>query len=91
MRSDTAEWSLEDQAAGYSLPARFFYDEEIFKKERTSIFFKILAPGRARQRARGTWLLRDPRHLRAERARGRRAATACCGDSITCASTAAIA
>ena len=39
MQSDM-EWTLEDQAAGYSLPARFFYDEEIFKQERTSIFFK---------------------------------------------------
>ena len=25
MQNDTAEWSLEDQAAGYSLPARFFH------------------------------------------------------------------
>ena len=40
MQSETAEWSVEDQAAGYSLPARFFYDEDVFRQERTNIFFK---------------------------------------------------
>jgi choline monooxygenase len=40
MHSETAEWSLEDQAAGYSLPARYFYDEEVFRRERKNIFFK---------------------------------------------------
>ena len=41
MQSDrAAEWSVEDQAAGYSLPARFFYDEEVFQREKANIFFR---------------------------------------------------
>jgi len=34
------EWNESDQAAGYSLPAPYFYDAGIFEKERTSIFFR---------------------------------------------------
>lgn len=33
-------WKPDDQAAGFSLPARFFYDDDIYKRERTHIFFK---------------------------------------------------
>jgi choline monooxygenase len=40
MNAEIAEWSLADQTAGYSLPARFFYDESIFQQEKTKIFFK---------------------------------------------------
>ena len=40
MGVDTAEWSLADQEAGYSLPARFFYDPSIFEAEKRHIFFK---------------------------------------------------
>jgi phenylpropionate dioxygenase-like ring-hydroxylating dioxygenase large terminal subunit len=40
MSTGKAEWSVEDQAAGYSLPARFFYDESVFLREKTGIFFK---------------------------------------------------
>jgi carnitine monooxygenase subunit len=39
MSTERAEWSVEDQAAGYSLPARFFYDENVFLREKTGIFF----------------------------------------------------
>lgn len=27
MHTEKAEWSIEDQEAGYALPSRFFYDE----------------------------------------------------------------
>ena len=40
MSTARAEWSVEDQAAGYSLPAHFFYDESVFLREKTAIFFK---------------------------------------------------
>jgi phenylpropionate dioxygenase-like ring-hydroxylating dioxygenase large terminal subunit len=40
MSTETANWSPEDQAAGYTLPARFFYDDEVFQQEKTKIFFK---------------------------------------------------
>jgi choline monooxygenase len=40
MTTEAIEWSVEDQEAGYSLPARFFYDESVFKREKTRIFFK---------------------------------------------------
>ncbi|HTV95262.1 MAG TPA: aromatic ring-hydroxylating dioxygenase subunit alpha [Steroidobacteraceae bacterium] len=40
MSSQIAEWSVEDQEGGYSLPARFFYDESVFQREKTQIFFK---------------------------------------------------
>ncbi len=40
MNDAEAEWSIEDQEAGYSLPARFFYDEEVFQQEKAKIFFK---------------------------------------------------
>ncbi|HLY55626.1 MAG TPA: Rieske (2Fe-2S) protein, partial [Stellaceae bacterium] len=33
-------WTEADQAAGFSLPAPFFYDERVFRRERTAIFFK---------------------------------------------------
>jgi carnitine monooxygenase subunit len=37
---ERAEWSVEDRAAGYALPARFFYDEAVFEEEKAGIFFK---------------------------------------------------
>jgi carnitine monooxygenase subunit len=40
MSVEEATWSVEDQAAGYTLPARFFYDEAVFQREKTHIFFK---------------------------------------------------
>jgi choline monooxygenase len=33
-------WSSADQEAGFALPSRFFYDEAIYQRERTEIFFK---------------------------------------------------
>jgi choline monooxygenase len=38
--SETPEWSVADQDAGYALPARFFYDEAVFQQEKAKIFFK---------------------------------------------------
>jgi carnitine monooxygenase subunit len=38
--STAIDWSVEDQEAGYSLPARYFYDEDIFRREKTKIFFR---------------------------------------------------
>jgi len=40
MHTKQAEWSLEDQAAGHALPARFFFDEAVFQEEKAKIFFK---------------------------------------------------
>jgi phenylpropionate dioxygenase-like ring-hydroxylating dioxygenase large terminal subunit len=40
MSTEKAVWSEADQQAGYSLPARFFYDESVFQAEKTKIFFK---------------------------------------------------
>jgi choline monooxygenase len=40
MKTERAEWSVEDQAAGYSLPAPFFYDEGVFLREKSGIFFR---------------------------------------------------
>jgi carnitine monooxygenase subunit len=40
MDSGKAEWSVEDQEAGYSLPPRFFYDDEVYRQEKSKIFFK---------------------------------------------------
>ncbi|HLY51434.1 MAG TPA: Rieske (2Fe-2S) protein, partial [Steroidobacteraceae bacterium] len=40
LQAQTAPWSAEDQEAGYSLPARYFYDEEVFRHEKSKIFFK---------------------------------------------------
>jgi phenylpropionate dioxygenase-like ring-hydroxylating dioxygenase large terminal subunit len=40
MSVEEASWSAEDQAAGYTLPARFFYDAGVFQREKTHIFFK---------------------------------------------------
>ena len=34
------QWSESDQAAGWSLPAPFFYDESVFRAERMRIFFR---------------------------------------------------
>jgi choline monooxygenase len=36
----TLEWSATDQAQGWSLPARFFYDDTVFQEERLRIFFR---------------------------------------------------
>jgi carnitine monooxygenase subunit len=40
MNTEKVEWSIDDQNAGYSLPARFFYDENVFNREKSKIFFK---------------------------------------------------
>lgn len=40
MAIDEASWSVEDQEAGYALPARFFYDSAVYEQEKTKIFFK---------------------------------------------------
>jgi choline monooxygenase len=40
MSIDEASWSIEDQRAGYALPARFFYDDAVFEQEKSKIFFK---------------------------------------------------
>ena len=40
MAIDEASWSVEDQEAGYALPARFFYDDAVYEQEKTKIFFK---------------------------------------------------
>ena len=34
------EWSPSDRAAGWSLPGPYFYDESIFQKERSRIFYR---------------------------------------------------
>ncbi|MDE2304056.1 MAG: aromatic ring-hydroxylating dioxygenase subunit alpha, partial [Gammaproteobacteria bacterium] len=40
MTIDASDWSETDQAAGYSLPARYFYDAEVFERERERIFMR---------------------------------------------------
>ncbi len=35
-----ALWTEADQQAGFALPSRYFYDEDIYRRERTEIFFK---------------------------------------------------
>jgi choline monooxygenase len=40
MMIDTADWSVQDQDAGYSLPARYFYDRDVFDREKSRIFFR---------------------------------------------------
>jgi phenylpropionate dioxygenase-like ring-hydroxylating dioxygenase large terminal subunit len=40
MSTERAEWSVEDQAAGLSLPARFFYEAAEFEQEKARIFLK---------------------------------------------------
>jgi phenylpropionate dioxygenase-like ring-hydroxylating dioxygenase large terminal subunit len=40
MNTGTVDWSIEDQNAGYALPARYFYDENVFNREKSEIFFK---------------------------------------------------
>src|ERR1700726_804739 len=36
----SVEWSESEQAAGWALPAPFFYDPSIFQQERLRIFFR---------------------------------------------------
>jgi len=36
----SVQWSESDQAAGWALPAPYFYDEAIFREERLKIFFR---------------------------------------------------
>src|ERR1700683_1713384 len=40
MSIDEASWSIEDQEAGFALPARFFYDAAVFEQEKSKIFYK---------------------------------------------------
>jgi carnitine monooxygenase subunit len=40
MNTETIDWSINDQNAGYALPARYFYDEHVFNQEKSKIFFK---------------------------------------------------
>ncbi len=40
MQTAEQTWSAEDQHAGFSLPARFFYDQAVHDREKTGIFFK---------------------------------------------------
>jgi phenylpropionate dioxygenase-like ring-hydroxylating dioxygenase large terminal subunit len=40
MNHAAANWSTEDQDAGYALPARFFYDTQVFEEEKAKIFLK---------------------------------------------------
>jgi choline monooxygenase len=40
MGGSADSWSEADQAAGYALPSRYFYDPGVFERERTGIFFK---------------------------------------------------
>ena len=40
MNTETVDWSINDQNAGYALPARYFYDEHVFNQEKSKIFFK---------------------------------------------------
>jgi phenylpropionate dioxygenase-like ring-hydroxylating dioxygenase large terminal subunit len=40
MREIDIEWSAADQAAGLSLPARFFYEPAVFEAERQGIFLR---------------------------------------------------
>src|ERR1700738_2322861 len=40
MSIDEATWSDSDQAAGFALPPRFFYDDAVFAREKANIFFK---------------------------------------------------
>jgi phenylpropionate dioxygenase-like ring-hydroxylating dioxygenase large terminal subunit len=40
MNAENVEWSISDQNAGYSLPPRYFYDENVFQREKSKIFFK---------------------------------------------------
>jgi carnitine monooxygenase subunit len=40
MNAENVEWSISDQNAGYSLPSRYFYDENVFQREKSKIFFK---------------------------------------------------
>ena len=40
MQTQPAAWSEADRESGYSLPARYFYDEEVFRQEKSKIFYK---------------------------------------------------
>jgi choline monooxygenase len=54
-------WSEADQAAGYTLPAAYFYDAGVFARERTGIFFKSwhLAAHRSELREPGSYVTLD--------------------------------
>src|ERR1700689_3960789 len=61
MAIEEASWSLEDQEAGYALPARFFYDGAVYEQEKTRIFFKSwhLVAHVNELRERGSFATRD--------------------------------
>jgi carnitine monooxygenase subunit len=40
MQTQSTAWSDADREAGHSLPARYFYDEQVFREEKSKIFFK---------------------------------------------------
>jgi choline monooxygenase len=40
MQSAAFDWSENDRQAGYTLPAPYFYDAQVFEQEKTKIFFK---------------------------------------------------
>jgi carnitine monooxygenase subunit len=40
MQTQSTAWSDADREAGHSLPARYFYDEQVYREEKTKIFFK---------------------------------------------------
>ena len=40
MATAELDWSSEDQKAGYSLPARYFFDSGVYERERANIFLK---------------------------------------------------
>jgi choline monooxygenase len=40
MNVESDRWNSEDQAAGRSLPARYFYDADVFEQEKAKIFLK---------------------------------------------------
>jgi carnitine monooxygenase subunit len=40
MDNAVSDWSPADRAAGYSLPARYFYDQAVFESEKNQIFLK---------------------------------------------------
>src|SRR6202166_2788373 len=40
MTNAEAVWSALDQEAGFTLPARFFYDTQVFEQEKAKIFLK---------------------------------------------------
>jgi choline monooxygenase len=40
MQAATATWSRQDQEAGYALPAAYFYDADVFEREKSRIFHR---------------------------------------------------